>query len=104
MHYQMTSMFRAGRADNVVIAFSDRGARSPFSVLASRHIPELHLCASTDAFQVASQVVYDSEQGGIRDNITDWALEQFRKHYQRSRGRKARLITKDAIFYYVYAV
>ncbi len=25
------------------------------------------------------------------DNITDWALEQFRKHYQPDRGKKERL-------------
>lgn len=37
------------------------------------------------------------------DNITDWALEQFRSHYEK--GAEAnRPITKDAIFHYVYAV
>ena len=44
------------------------------------------------------------QDGTRRENITDWALDQFRKHYQPSRGRKANPITKDAIFHYVYAV
>lgn len=33
------------------------------------------------------------------DNITDWALKQFRDHYGKAAG-----VTKDAIFHYVYAV
>jgi predicted helicase len=37
------------------------------------------------------------------DNITDWALEQFRAHYENGKGPK-RAITKDAIFHYVYGV
>jgi predicted helicase len=44
-------------------------------------------------------------QDGERiDNITDWALDQFKKHYQPGRGRKSRPITKEAIFHYVYSV
>jgi hypothetical protein len=31
------------------------------------------------------------------DNITDWALERFREHYEKDRKLK-RPITKDAIF------
>jgi predicted helicase len=102
--YQMPAMFRDGRADNVVTSFSDRGARAPFSALASQHIPELHLCASTDGFQVLPKVVYDSEQRGSHDNITSWALDQFQTHYAADRGKKAAPITKDAIFNYVYGV
>jgi predicted helicase len=34
------------------------------------------------------------------DNITDWALNQFRAHYSATKPS----ITKDAIFHYVYAV
>ena len=42
------------------------------------------------------------------DNITDWALGQFRTHYgvisSTSKREARRPITKDAIFHYVYAV
>jgi len=37
-------------------------------------------------------------------NITDWAFEQFRKHYRSGRGKKDRPISKEAIFHYVYGV
>jgi predicted helicase len=37
------------------------------------------------------------------DNITDWALEQFRSHYEKGKAPK-RAIDKDAIFHYVYGV
>jgi predicted helicase len=42
--------------------------------------------------------------GNSEDNITDWALDQFKKNYQPGRGKKDRPITKEAIFHYVYAV
>jgi predicted helicase len=45
--------------------------------------------------------VYDDSEK--RDNITDWALGKFSKHYQPGRGKKDRSITKGAIFHYVYA-
>ena len=99
----MPAMFRAGRAENLAIAFSDRGARAPFSVMANRHIPELHLCASTDGFQVLPKLVYDTEQQG-HDNITNWALDQFQKHYQSNRSRREVSINKGTIFHYVYGV
>jgi predicted helicase len=38
--------------------------------------------------------------GSRVDNITDWALDQFRAHY----ADEARPVTKDAIFHYIYAV
>ena len=51
---------------------------------------------------VASQCfpfyVYDEDGTNRRENITDWALEHFRKHYSDKK------ITKWDIFYYVYGV
>ena len=60
---------------------------------------------------------YD-ETGNRIENITDWGLEQFINHYQTtanppkgskplvglSSGLSSELITKEAIFHYVYAV
>lgn len=103
MQYKMTSMFKNGRTQNQVLSFSDRGSRSPFSVLASAEIPELHLCASTDGFQVVPLFSYD-DAGSCSDNITDWALDQFKKHYQPGRAKQKRPITKESIFHYVYGV
>jgi predicted helicase len=49
------------------------------------------------------------DRGGTRiDNITDWALEQFKSHYEPIpsplAGIGTRPITKDAIFHYVHGV
>jgi len=57
---------------------------------------------SLDPVQIVPLRVFG--QHGYDDNITDWALDQFRKQYQPGRGRKDRPITKGAIFHYVYAV
>jgi predicted helicase len=42
--------------------------------------------------------------GPKEDNITDWALQQFRAYYEASPGSPRRSITKDAIFHYVYGI
>jgi predicted helicase len=42
--------------------------------------------------------LYDEDGSNRRENITDWALEQFRSHY------KDKSIAKWDIFYYTYAV
>lgn len=36
--------------------------------------------------------------------LTDWGLDQFKKHYHPGRAKKAQPLTKDAVFYYVYGV
>lgn len=82
---------------NFSIYFTDRGGRSEFSLLVTDHISDLHLCASIDGFQSLPLWVY-AEDGSRHDNITDWALTQFRVHY----GDDS--IIKRDIFEYVYAV
>ena len=82
---------------NPAIVVSDAGHRAPFSVLAVASIPERHLCASTDTVQVMALHTFD-EAGTPRDNITDWALEEFRARYRDDS------ITKLDIFHYVYGI
>ncbi len=96
------SMFPVS-AKNVAICFSDIGSRTDFVALAVEGIADLHFGASVDAFQQIPLKVF-TETGSTRENITDWSLERFRKHYQPGRGRKERPITKDAIFHYTYGV
>jgi predicted helicase len=84
--------------ENKVICVSDIGFRSPFSALATSVIPDIHLCASSDVFQCFPFYAYNEDGTNRRENITDWALEQFRSHY------KDTSITKWDIFHYVYAV
>jgi predicted helicase len=75
----MPNVFPDGVGGNRTIFFSDRGARAPFSILASDRVAELHLCASTDGFQ--SVPIYAFKDDKRTDNITDWAFDQFRAHY-----------------------
>src|SRR6266567_3293587 len=83
--------------ENCVIVVSDHGHRAPFSVLATNIIPELHLLASTDAFQCFPYYVYTEDGSNRRENITDWALSQFQAKY----GSE---VTKWDIFHFVYAM
>jgi len=50
--------------------------------------------------------LYRYENGEKKENITDWALEEFRTHYKaaKSKGKTAQMIEKTDIFHYVYAV
>ncbi|HXW72806.1 MAG TPA: type ISP restriction/modification enzyme [Methylocella sp.] len=87
------------------------GSRLDFCVLAI-DIPTNYALVSVDPVQFVSRFRFGQE-GQRLDNITDWALEQFRAHYERSPSpgaarpplpRGERVITKDAIFHYVYGV
>jgi predicted helicase len=83
--------------ENRNIVITDIGHRSPHSALMTSSLSDVHLCAS-DAFQCFPFYTYDGDGTNRRENITDWALEQFRTHYA------DRSITKWDIFHYVYAV
>lgn len=71
-------------------------AQIPFSAQIAACIPCLHYGGrQTQCFPFYS---YDEDGTNRKENITDWALEQYRNHYQDS------TITKWDIFHYVYAV
>jgi predicted helicase len=95
MTYRLPSLYRSGEP-NPGIVVSDRGWRSQFSSLATDTLPDLHALASVDGFQVVTRHRY-TKSGERVDNITDWALRQFRTRY----GDDA--ISKDDIFAYCYA-
>jgi predicted helicase len=88
----------ATEEENQLIVLSNIGSRSPFSVLATNRIPEMHLCASTDGFLSFPFYTYAEDGTHRRENITDCALEQFRSHYSHSS------IDKWDIFHYIYAI
>ncbi|MEK6323663.1 MAG: type ISP restriction/modification enzyme [Acidobacteriota bacterium] len=85
-------------SENCAICVSDIGSRSHWSALITDTVPDLHLCASTDAFQCFSLYTYNEDGTNRKENITDWALQKFRSHYDDSS------ITKGDIFHYVYAL
>jgi predicted helicase len=85
--------------DNVVLALLV-GNRQPFSLVAAKEIPNFNLY-SADTCSYLPRWRY--LEGASVDNITDWALKQFRAHYEKGTKPKRR-IDKDAIFHYVYGV
>ena len=95
------AMFPLGK-QNIAICFSDIGSRTDYCVLAVSGLADLHFGASIDAYQQVPLWRY--VDGERVDNITDWALDQFRKHYQPGRGKRPKPITKESIFHYVYGV
>jgi predicted helicase len=95
MQYQLPHIFTA--AGNIAIGINDRGARAPFASLAVDAMPELHFVSSSDGFQCLPLYRYTAD-GERVDNITDWALGQFQKQF------RDKVISKEDIFHYVYAV
>lgn len=81
--------------ENRVIGITGH-SQIPFSVQMLNTIPCLDVGGRpTQCFPL---YVYDKDGRNRRENITDWALAQFRAHY------KSRSITKLDIFYYLYAL
>ncbi len=77
------------------ILWAKVGMNWPFFGLVSNHIVDVLPQGGSQCFPF---YIYDEDGSNRRENITNWALEHFRKHYA------ARKITKWDIFYYVYGV
>ncbi|MCB9432528.1 MAG: N-6 DNA methylase [Ardenticatenaceae bacterium] len=95
--------------DNVAISISGSPLSKPFQCLATRLVPAYDMLEKTQCF-----TLYRRDQSGNRiDNITDWALAQFRHHYANLPipqspnlpiSNPQSPISKHDIFHYVYAV
>ena len=66
-------------------------------VLATNLIADLHLVGAGSSAQCFPFYTYDEDGSNRRENITDWALGQFRAQYGGG-------VSKWDIFHYVYAV
>ncbi|MEA5498552.1 type ISP restriction/modification enzyme [Limnoraphis robusta Tam1] len=95
--YQFPSIFPTPKSeqDNWVICLSSIGNHKPFHCLMVRYIPDLHLTGDSQCFPFYT---YDEDGTNRQENITDWALEQFRNQYKDTQ------ITKWDIFYYTYSI
>ena len=108
-HGQSKSIFKK---ENAVFSISGNGSSKPFQVLGINGIFSLDFLEKTQCLPLYR---YD-ESGNRIENITDWGLEQFRGHYQKTYKVSENLIglyglndldnkiTKEDIFHYVYAV
>ncbi len=94
--YQTPQIFPAPNTENMTISFSAED-RVEFACVATATIPNKDLFLP-NAAQTLPMYRYTAS-GERVENITDWALRQFRDHYG-----KAEKITKVEIFHYVYGV
>ena len=81
--------------ENRAICVSGVGSNKPFHSLVVSMIPCLDMLEKTQCFPFYT---YNEDGTNRRENITDWALEQFRAHY------KDDSISKWDIFHYIYGV
>lgn len=95
MNYQWNEIYRINDNSNSYIAFNALGNTQSFHSLATNKIVDLHLTGDSQCLPL---YVYHEDQK--HENITDWALSRFREHYKKSKGAS---ITKEDIFYYIYA-
>ena len=82
--------------ENRVICVAGIGDRKGFGCLTTNMIPSIDL--AFEKIQCFPFYIYDEDGSNRRENITDWALAQFRKQYQDES------ISKWDIFHYVYAL
>ena len=98
MQYRLQDVFPSG-APGIAIMISGAPASKPFQCLATVHVPSYDTLEKTQTL-----ALHRFEDGRRVENVTDWALDQFKRHYQPGRGKKERQITKEAIFHYIYGV
>ena len=83
------------KKENLVICVSGLASSKPFQTLMANLIPCFDILEKTQCF---SYYTYDEDGSNRRENITNWALAQFRAQYQDDS------ITKWDIFHYVYGL
>ncbi len=92
-HYPASS----NETDNRSICLTTLGSEKPFLTLMTPGLVDLHLVGAGCGTQCFPFYVYTAD-GTRTENVTDWALKQFKARYK---GQK---LTKWDIFHYVYAV
>ena len=84
--------------ENQVICLTDKGSEKPFMTLMSNQITDLHVVGPGCSAQCFPFYIYDEDGTNRRENITDWALAEFRNHYGDD------TITKWDLFHYTYGL
>lgn len=85
-------------SENRLICLTGPGSEKPFLSLAASKLIDLHLSGGGCSTQCFPFYTYAEDGSNRRENITDWALEQFRAHYHDPS------ISKWDIFHYIYGV
>jgi len=102
--YQFPRIFPtpASEQENRVIMTPGIGNRKGFGCFVTAAIPALDF--AFEKAQCFPFYVYDEDGLHRRENITDWALEQFRARYKSAIRNPQSAIDKWDIFYYVYGL
>ena len=95
--YVFPSIFPTAETEkeNRAVCLTAIGNNKPFHCLMTQQIPDLNLTGASQCFPFYT---YDEDGSNRRENITDWALAQFRRQYQDES------ISKWDIFHYVYGL
>ena len=95
MCFPQFSLSLIQESENRVICVSGSGSKKPFHALVSSMIPSIDLLEKTQCFPFYT---YDEDGTNRQENITDWALTEFRTHYNDN------TLTKWDIFHYTYGL
>ena len=96
--YGMPSVLPSGNQENVLICATGIGAERPFATTATDATPDLNFYGPGTVPKWFPLFIYDEDGANRRENLTDFALSEFRSHY----GQQS--ITKLEIFHYTYAL
>ncbi|MGA2263516.1 MAG: type ISP restriction/modification enzyme, partial [Acidobacteriota bacterium] len=96
--YKQHHFFPKPESKNLAICLTSIGSEKPFMVMLSRFICDLHFTGPATGAQSFPFYSYAEDGSNRRENITDWALKEFRTQYREQK------ISKWEIFHYVYAV
>lgn len=91
-HYSIFDKQLDGK--NIVLAISGNGSSKPFTALATPRLCGFDFLEKTQCIPLN---LY-GEKGISTENMTNWGLNKFTKHY------RTKKISKEQIFHYVYAV
>jgi predicted helicase len=103
MPNQTPMVFGSGNIPNYAITVMGDSTGKPYTCFAIDKIPDLNFVSpASGGTQILPLYRLDSNGEKI-ENITNWALDQFRAQYEK--GARAKfVVSKDAIFHYVYAI
>ena len=93
--YLFPSIFPTSETENRAICVSPPGTKLSFHALMVNVIPDLHLTGDSQCFPFYT---YNEDGTNRQENITDWALTEFRTHYGDD------TISKWDIFHYNYGL
>lgn len=102
MQYKLGSMFRG--EPNPTITFLCVFSSNPLAAMAVQQPFDYCLLKMGNGGTQAVSLWYYDKHGNRKENVTDWALNQFQDHYKPDVKKKGGHITREDIFHYVYAV